>query len=46
MTINDAYVQEQKVMGRVNRRLVKLLVGSPEDLRFCVSFGVSEEVAV
>ena len=46
VTINVAYVQGQKVMGRVNQRLVKLLMGLPGDLRFRVSFGVSAEVAV
>ena len=46
MTINDAYAYGQKVMGRANRQLGKLLVGSPEDRRFCASFGVSAEVAV
>ena len=43
--INNADVHGLKVMGWANQRLVKLLVGSPEDLRFCVSFGVSAEVA-
>jgi hypothetical protein len=46
VTINNAYVHGQKVMGWANRRLGKLLVGSPEDLRFHLSFGVSAEVAV
>jgi hypothetical protein len=46
VTINDAYVHGQKVMGRANQRLGKLLVGSPKDLRFCSSFGVSAEIAV
>jgi hypothetical protein len=46
VTINDAYVYGQEVMGRANRRLGTLLVGSPEDLRFRAFFGVSAEVAV
>jgi hypothetical protein len=33
-------------MGRANRRLGKLLPGSPEDLRFRGFFGVSAQVAV
>ena len=45
MIINNAYVHGLKVMGWENQRLVKLLVGLPEDLRFCVSFGVSADVA-
>jgi len=43
--INNAYVHGLKVMGWANQRFLKLLVGSPEDLRFYVSFGVSAEVA-
>jgi hypothetical protein len=46
VTINDAYVYGQEVTGRANQRLGTLLVGSPEDLHFRVSFGVSAEVAV
>jgi hypothetical protein len=46
VTVKDAYVQGQKGVGRTNRKLGKLLMGLPEDLRFCVSFGVSAEVAV
>ena len=46
MTINDAYAHGQKVMGWANRRLGKLLSGSPEDLRFRAFFGVSAQVAV
>ncbi len=46
VTVNNPYVHGQKVIGRVNQRLGKLLVGLPEDLRFCVFFGVSAEVAV
>jgi hypothetical protein len=34
VTVNNAYVHGQKVMGRANQRLGKLLVGSPKDLRF------------
>ena len=46
VTINNAYVHGQKVMGWANQRLGKLLVRLPEDLRFRLSFGVSAEVAV
>ena len=46
VTVEKAYVAGQKVMGRANRRLGKLLPGSPEDLRFCGFFGVSAQVAV
>ncbi len=46
VTVDNAYVHGQKVMGRANQRLRKLLVGSPEDLRFRAFFGVSAEVTV
>ena len=46
VTVEEAYVAGQKVMGRANRRLGKLLSGSPEDLRFRAFFGVSAQVAV
>ncbi len=46
MTVDDAYVIGQRVMGWEARRLGKLLPGSPEDLRFCGFFGVLAEVAV
>ncbi len=46
VTVNNAYVHGQKVMDRANRRLGKLLVGLPEDPRFCAFFGVSVGVAV
>ena len=46
VTVEKAYVAGQKVMGRANRRLGKLLSGSPEDLRFRAFFGVSAQVAV
>ncbi len=46
MSVNDAYHEGQKVMGWPNKRLGKLLPGSPEDLRFCGYFGVCAEVAV
>jgi hypothetical protein len=46
VTIDNVYVNGQKVMGWANQRLGKLLVGSPEDLRFHAFFGVSAEVAV
>jgi hypothetical protein len=44
--VEEAYIAGQKVMGRANRRLGKLLSGSPEDLRFRAFFGVSAQVAV
>ena len=44
VTVEEAYVAGQKVMGRANRR--KLLSSSPEDLRFRAFFGVSAQVAV
>jgi hypothetical protein len=46
VTVNNAYVHGQKVVGRANQRLGKLLVGLPEDLHFRAIFGVSAEVAV
>ncbi len=46
VTINNAHVHGQKVIGRANQRLGKLLVGLPEDLCFHAFFGVSAEVAV
>ena len=46
VTVEEAYVAGQKVMGRANQRLGKLLSGSPEDLRFRAFFGVSAQVAV
>jgi hypothetical protein len=46
VTINDAYAHGQKVVGRANRQLGKLLVGLLEDRCFCASFGVSAEVTV
>ncbi len=50
LSVEDAYVIGQRVMGRAARRLGKLLVGSPEDLCFrgfcvCVSGGRSGGVA-
>ena len=46
MTVNDAYREGQVVMGRADKRLGKLLPGSPKDLRFRGYFGISAEVAV
>ena len=46
MTVTNAYATGQEVMGRANLRLGKLLLGSPEDLRFCGFFGVSAQVLV
>jgi hypothetical protein len=44
-SIEYVYKTGQKVMGRTSIRLGKLLPGSPEDIRFCGSFGVSAKVA-
>jgi hypothetical protein len=44
-SIEYVYKTGQKVMGRTSKRLGKLLPGSPEDIRFHGSFGVSAEVA-
>ncbi len=46
VAVADAYTTVQKVMVWTNQRLGKLLPGSPEDLRFCGSFGVLAEVSV
>ena len=46
VTVEEAYVTGQRVMGRANKRLGKLLSGSPEDLRFRAFFGVSAQVGV
>jgi hypothetical protein len=46
VTVDEAYVYGQQVMGRADRRLGKLIVGSPEDRRFRAFFGVSAEVSV
>jgi hypothetical protein len=46
VTLDDAYIHRQKVMGQANQRLGKLLLDLPGDLRFCAFFGVSAEVAV
>ncbi len=46
MTVDDAYVAGQNVIGRANQRLGKLLPGSPEDRRFHAFFGVSAPVLV
>jgi hypothetical protein len=46
VSVNNTYPKGQKLMGRTNRRLGKLLPGLPEDLRFCGYFGVSVKVAV
>ena len=40
-SIEYVYKTGQKVMGRTSIRLGKLLPGSPEDIRFRGSFGVS-----
>ena len=46
VTVADAYTTGQKVMGRANLRLGKLLPGLPEDLHFLAFFGVSAQVSV
>ena len=46
VAVADAYTTGQKVMGQANQKLGKLLMGLPEDLRFCGFFGVSAEVLV
>ena len=46
VTVANAYATGQKVMGRANLRLGKLLPGSPEDLHFRAFFGVSAQVSV
>jgi hypothetical protein len=48
VSVNDAYCESQKVVGRANRRLCKLLPGFSKDLRFCGHIGMSAaaEVAV
>ena len=46
VAVADAYTTRQKVMGRANQRLGKLLVGSPKDLRFHAFIGVSAEIAM
>jgi hypothetical protein len=44
--VKEVYHFSQIVMGRAERKLGKLVTGSPEDLRFRGFFGVSAEVAV
>ncbi len=46
MAVAHTYTTGQKVMGRANQRLGKLLPGSPEDLCFHGFFGVLAEVSV
>jgi hypothetical protein len=46
VAVANAYTTKQKVMGRANQRLGKLLPCLPEDLRFCEFFGVLAEVLV
>ncbi len=46
MAVADAYTTGQKVMGQANQKLGKLLMGLPEDLRFCGFFGVLAEVSL
>jgi hypothetical protein len=46
VAVASAYTTGQKVMDQANQRLGKLLLGMPEDLRFCMFFGVSAEVLV
>jgi hypothetical protein len=46
VTVNNPYITGQKVMGQGNQRLGKLLLGLPEDLRFCGFFSVSAQILV
>jgi hypothetical protein len=46
VAVADVYTTGQKMIGWANRRLGKLLLGLPEDLRFRGFFGVSAEVLV
>ncbi len=46
ISVEDAYPEGQRVMGRTSHMLGTLLPGSPEDKRFCGYFGVSAEVMV
>ncbi len=46
ISVEDAYREGQRVMGRTSHMLGALLAGSPEDKRFCEYIGVSAEVAV
>ncbi len=46
ISVEDAYREGQRVMGRTSHTLGTLLLGSPEDKRFCGYFGVSAEVTV
>jgi len=46
ISVEDAYCEGQRVMGRSGNTLGTLLPGSPEDKRFRGYFGVSAEVVV
>ena len=46
ISVEDAYCEGQRVMGRSGNTLGTLLLDSPEDKRFCGYFGVSAEVVV
>ena len=46
ISVEDAYCFGQIILGRADRRLGKLVTGSPEDLRFREFFGVLTEVVV
>ena len=46
VTVNNTNLEGQVVMGRADKRLGKLLPGSPKDLRFRGYFGISAKVAV
>ncbi len=46
VAVTNAYTTGQKLMGLANQRLGKLLLGLPEDLRFCGCFGMLAEVSV
>ncbi len=46
ISVEDAYCEGQRVMGRSGNTLGTLLPGSPEDKHFRGYFGISAEVVV
>ena len=46
VTVDEAYITGQTVMGRTERNLGKIAVGSPEDSRFRSFFGVPAPLSV
>ena len=46
VTVDDAYVNGQKVMRRASQKLGKLLPGLPKDRRFCAFFGLLAQVSI